>query len=310
MGKSKKTQHKDQDLTLRRSARLADKFKKLPEELILKILSKIRQDPKTLIRCSSVSKNLHSLISKFDSISLRLSYPDEYYASLPCFHSHHHIPQAVVPGIIRVFSNLKFLQLNLCPCPSPSSEDGEMSRLMFLRHNDDDDYMNCEITVAFEVGFLSGTRTSGDLPLKLRPQIVNTGVVEMNLLIVNTILQHCPKTLRSLVISSAKMQGSGSKGEVFVRQEVMGKLADVVSSLRGYESWVKWLNDPRNVAYWLKNPLNDEHRCLREIMWAVRRVELPWPWEERNELVVREGDVKGLLSVYDYNDEQQRGDGN
>jgi hypothetical protein len=64
------------------------------------------------------------------------------------------------------------------------------------------------------------------------------------------------------------------------------------------------------VAYWLKNPLNDEHRCLREIMWAVRRVELPWPWEERNELVVREGDVKELLSVYDYNDEQQRGDGN
>jgi hypothetical protein len=45
-------------------------------------------------------------------------------------------------------------------------------------------------------------------------------------------------------------------------------------------------------------------------MWAVRRVELPWPWEERNELVVREGDVKELLSVYDYNDEQQRGDGN
>ncbi|CAK7339387.1 unnamed protein product, partial [Dovyalis caffra] len=304
MGRSKKAQKpQNQVFTPRRSARLADKFNKLPEELILTILSKI-QDPKTLICCSSVSKNLNSLISRIDSLSLRLSYPDEDHASLPCLQSHHHIPQAAIPGIIKVFPNIKFLELRLCPCPSPSSQDGEMSRLKFFRHNDDDD-MHCELTVAFEVGFLSGTSTNGGLPLKLRPQIVDTAVVETNLSCVNTILPHCPKTLRNLVISSAKMQGPGSRGEVFVRQEVMGKLADVISSLRTYEGWLTWLNDPRNVAYWLKDPLTDEQRCLREIVWAVRRVELPWPWEKRNELIVVEGDVKELLSVYDYNDEQQ-----
>uniref|UniRef100_A0A6N2M6V4 F-box domain-containing protein n=1 Tax=Salix viminalis TaxID=40686 RepID=A0A6N2M6V4_SALVM len=44
---------------------------KLPDDLILKILSNIQDDTKTLIRCSSVCKNLHSLVSEIDTVSLR-----------------------------------------------------------------------------------------------------------------------------------------------------------------------------------------------------------------------------------------------
>nr|XP_034925298.1 uncharacterized protein LOC118056958 isoform X2 [Populus alba] len=101
--KSAKLSH-NPNITVRRSERLADNFKKLPDDLIIKILFKIQDDTKTLIRCSTVCKNLHSLVSKIDTVSLKFLCPNEGDDDddvLLCSQSHHHIPQVAFPALMK-----------------------------------------------------------------------------------------------------------------------------------------------------------------------------------------------------------------
>jgi len=81
-------QSQNQDFPLRRSARLADKFTNLPDELTTKIFSKMEDDPKTLIRCSVVSKKWASFVSKIVNLTLRFSRNGHFLA---CSEHHYQI---------------------------------------------------------------------------------------------------------------------------------------------------------------------------------------------------------------------------
>ncbi|CAK7339364.1 unnamed protein product [Dovyalis caffra] len=229
-------------ITVRRSERLADKFKKLPDDLILKILSNIQDDPKTLILCSSVCKHWNSLVSKIDTLSLRFlcarEGDDGADDSLLCSHSHHHMKYAAFPALMKVFANLTSLEIKLCSFPSSPSL--HVSRL------------NCMID--------------------------------------------------DVMILNANMQGSGSRGKVFIGEEELDKFLDLISTTMVYESWLNWLNNPRNVTYWIKNPGNDERSWLRENVWVVNGLEFPWmkDWVA-TDIVVMESVVKELLSAFDDN---------
>lgn len=107
-------QSHNQELTLRRSTRLTDKFQKLPDELTTKIFSKLEDEPKTLIRCTAVCKNWASFVSETVNLSLRFSSLGNEGLSIPCSKLHYHIPQSAIPSIMNVFANLESFEIKLC----------------------------------------------------------------------------------------------------------------------------------------------------------------------------------------------------
>ncbi|KAJ6307370.1 hypothetical protein OIU76_017209 [Salix suchowensis] len=78
-------------------------------------------------------------------------------------------------------------------------------------------------------------------------------------------IEHRPKTLRRVVIMSAKKKGFRSGGKVFIRYEQFSKLRDSVSKSRVNE---RWLEDPQNVVYWHRKNTDREH-LLQEQVWLV-----------------------------------------
>jgi hypothetical protein len=297
MKRSKSTQQSQNQLfPLRRSARLADKFQKLPDELTIKIFSKMEDDPKTLIRCSAVSKTWSSFVSKTVNLTLRFLSTGEKGHSLPCSKRHHHIPLPAIPAIMKVFANLESLKIKLCRFPSPTAQPCCQNFTKMKVDWEGDDYHTYTCT-AYEVGLLStikGAMLFHDFSKSTFAAIQGFPVTYFYW----RMLDHRPKTLRRMVIMSSKMEGFRSGGKVFMRYEQLPNLRDSVSNLRVNESW---LEDPQNVVHWHKNHSDKEH-FLHEQVWLL------YEWQyfvtnrelDMKEMIVKETDYTELLDGLDY----------
>ncbi|CAK7339371.1 unnamed protein product [Dovyalis caffra] len=284
------------------------RFIRLPDELIVTILKKIR-DPKTLICCSSVCKRLQCLVSEVDTISLRFSYPGEAGGYLPCWKSHYHVPQSAIPALMKVFANLISLEIRLCLCPSLLlSYYGLARKHAFkfqLKAVDMNDNMHTHVCMAFEVGLLS----TDDEGILSPAYLLNIEKVKNPLMLsfFLAILCHRPKSLRSVEILSAGILGVRSKdrcrsepkvgyrsgGNVFMESEQLDKLRCLIWNTRMNKSWLK---NPQNLVCWLKKHDEDEH-WLGEKLWLIHK----WEGErcDMNRSIVKERDVEELLCAFD-----------
>ena len=127
------------------------------------------------------------------------------------------------------------------------------------------DDSQADTCLGFDVGLLStieGTKLSHALSEgKKLATLLSSSVMDFYW----TMLEHRPKTLRRVVIMSAKMEGFRSGGKVFIRYEQFSKLRDSVSKSRVNE---RWLEDPQNVVYWHRKNTDREH-LLQEQVWLV-----------------------------------------
>ncbi|KAL3609189.1 hypothetical protein D5086_000209 [Populus alba] len=240
------------------------RFIQLPDELIVSILKKTG-DPKTLVCCSAVCKHLQYLVSKVDSVSLRFSYPGTAGDYLPCWRSHHHIPQTAIPGLMKVFANMISLKIELCLCPSLVPLYSGIARThgfkFQLKAMDMNDEMHTQMCMAFEVGLLSSDGEGMLLPEAEALDILNVkNPLMLSFFLV--LLCYRPKLLRSVVILSAGLLGYGleryiprqkelyrSGGNVFMESGQLAKFRTLNSSERLNRSW---LENPQNLICWLK----------------------------------------------------------
>ncbi|KAG6791058.1 hypothetical protein POTOM_000168 [Populus tomentosa] len=245
--------------------------------------------------------NLHSLVSKIDIVSPGSSSQnegggDDDEDTLLCLQSHHHVTPPTFPALMKVFANLKFLEIKLCSFPSSSSLHVSRLNCMIC----DGDSIQCELIFAVKTAVLLSTRRSRDIPLKSDMKF-DLSFVETTMFLLRKMMPHWPKTLKKVVFSSANMQGSGLRGSVFTGNQELGNFIDLISTSMVYESWLNWLNNPRNVTYWIKGLRNDEHSMLRENVWILYG--LAFPWEKgrltTTDIVVRESIVKELLGAFE-----------
>ncbi|CAK7339365.1 unnamed protein product [Dovyalis caffra] len=262
---SKTKRHRDQE-----SYCGTDKTNELPDDLVFSILSKI-QDTKTLIRCYSVSKHMASLVSKIDTILLKL--PHRNHHSPSCLRQDQ-VPEGAIPGLMKVFKNLKSLKVKLCPCYSPTNSPAATVRAEVVFGNDDDGDIQYNWCLAYEFGSLSRTTTDGDASLSFeinQLQAIRGVVNDMKEWASSTsfkeILRCRPKTLSTWVISLAKTQGSRLVRKVFMQKEQLYKFLISILNSGVNESW---LNNPQNVIYLLN--LQDEN-WLEKKVWLVGQSE-------------------------------------
>ncbi|CAK7339374.1 unnamed protein product [Dovyalis caffra] len=265
-----------------------DAFQEFSDDLIVTIFSKIQDDPKTLIRCSSVSNYWASLASKLTTSSLRFFVPlegdddaDEEHS--PCFQSHHHTPTLAIPALMRVFENLESLEIKICfsqPCEHHS--------------------FRLKTTLAVSVPLEDKLLPDDDTPTVLEAEFSQGSTHIGSFLDFYTLMfKNRPKTLKTLVMMGTKIEGLGSGGMVFMTKEQILKYYGLSSKPRVNESW---LENPENVVCWLNNPLQDEH-WFTEKVWVVYQRELKTKYsDELNsvyKLIPEEIDVKNLLGGLD-----------
>ncbi|KAJ6307372.1 hypothetical protein OIU76_017211 [Salix suchowensis] len=284
-------QSQNQDFALRRSARLADKFMNLPDELTTKIFSKMEDDPKTLIRCSLVSKKWASFVSKTVSLTLRFSRNGRFLA---CSIHHYHIPLSALPAIMKVFANLESLEIKVC---HPASEQPVYGNITKMTVTWEGYVSQTDTWVAFEVGTLStigGAMLSHDFDEKKIATIKSSLVTDFYWIMI----AHRPEKLKTLVIYSAKNYGVLS-GKVLITIEQVSNLHDSISNSRVSESW---LEDPQNIVYWHKNN-SDKEQLIHDQVWLVYRSNF---FVTKNglhhEIIVREKNAKELLDGLDDHD--------
>ncbi|KAG6791065.1 hypothetical protein POTOM_000175 [Populus tomentosa] len=292
MKRSKATQQsQNQDFPLRRSARLADKFTNLPDELTSKIFSKMEDDPKTLIRCSVVSKKWASFVSKIVNLTLRFSRNGHFLA---CSEHHYHTPLSSLPAIMKVFANLESIEVKVC---HPASEPPAYGNITKMTVTWEGYVSQTDTCVAFEVGTLStieGAMLSHDFDEEKLATLKSSLVIDFYW----RMIAHRPKKLKTLVIMSAKNYGVGS-GKVLITIAQVSKLHDSISNSRVNESW---LEDPQNIVYWHKNN-SDKENLIQEQVWLVYRSKF---FVTNNglhhEIIVREKNAKELLDGLDDHD--------
>ncbi|KAJ4846955.1 hypothetical protein Tsubulata_011106 [Turnera subulata] len=297
--------------TLRRSPRLMDHFKKLPDDLTFIIFSKLK-DPKTLLRCSAVSKHFSSLVSDSTrSLTLRISYPPDVPCSPHHHHHHPHIPLSAIPALMKLFRNLKHLAIKICLAAGRGSSSSPVSRRLEEHLHDGDmcmlnvvwcrPHIRVMISEACEIGMLSSSASSRWL--RMKPRRFHPWAMEMNSFFFHRVYPHCPKNMQRLVVSGAKVHRAVSGGKVFMEAEQLNRLAfmsprAVVS--RG------WLNREGNVVYWLHKNANDDskleklreqvllthcqERLLRDGHITLRHLDRRF---------VTQTDVKEMLSAFD-----------
>ncbi|KAJ6307368.1 hypothetical protein OIU76_017207 [Salix suchowensis] len=286
-----------------------DRFVQLPDELIITILKRTK-DAKTLIRCTIVCKRLQCLVTKVDSVVLRFSYPGEAGAYLPCWKSHYHIPQSAFPALMKLFVDLKALEIKLCLCPSLLPCYYGVSRRrnskFLLKSVDMNDKMHTHMYTAFDIGSLLGA--DGRISF-LESNMLYIGDVKSSLMLsfFLVILCHRPKTLRTVVILGAENYGSGSsgnfrsgsqaqdrsEGNVFMEPEHFARFRELSSKTTVDENWLK---DPQNLVCWLENHEENKHQ-LAEKLWLIHK----WEGERcnMNESTVKKSDVEELLRSFD-----------
>ncbi|CAK7339370.1 unnamed protein product [Dovyalis caffra] len=277
------------------------------------------RDAKTLIRCSSVCKHLQCLVPKVDTVSLRFSYPGEPGEYLPCWKSHYHIPQSEIPAIMKLFANLKFLEINLCLCrallPCIYGEPCRHGFMLLLKSVNMNDKMHTHMCAAFQLGSLLSDDEgilSRDSDVMLIGQVKSSLMLSFFLVI----LCHQPKTLRSMVILSAGILGNGlegkvecrpegkvwcrSEGNLFMESQHLARFRALSSETRVNKSW---LEDPENLVCWLKKHEENEHR-LEEKLWLIRK----WEGERcsMNKTIVKDSDVEELVRAFDGDDGEKQ----
>ncbi|CAK7339385.1 unnamed protein product [Dovyalis caffra] len=295
MKRSKSTpESENQDLTLRRSERLEDRFMKLPEEVMTKIFSTMEDDPKTLIRCYAVSKNWASFVSKTVKLSLIFYKRGARRRSLVCSKLHYHIPPTALRAIMKLFTDLESLQIKIC---HPTSQAPASQQIMKIKVGWSGDYCQTDACMAFEVGLLStmkGVKLCRDYEKQKLATISRSSIMYFYW----NLLDLRPDTLRSMVLMTSKVEESRSGGKVFLRcEEERSKMFNSLSNLRANESI---LEDPQNVVYWHKNG-TDKENLLREQVWLVDATQysLTMNGLERNDPIVKEAHIKELLDGLD-----------
>ncbi|XP_024439576.2 uncharacterized protein LOC18094324 isoform X3 [Populus trichocarpa] len=288
---------------------VSDRFFQLPDELIVTILTRTK-DAKTLIRCLSVCKRLQCLVTKVDTVFLGFSYPGEAGQYLPCWKSHYHIPQSTIPALMKVFVNLKALEIKLCLCPSLLPCYYGVSRScsfkFLLKSVDMNDKMHTHMCTAFDIGSLLSADGEISFP---ESNMMYIGNVKSSLMLsfFLVILCHRPKTLRSMVILSSESYGSEGKaqyrsedkegyrseGNVFMESEQVARFRALSLTTGVDESWLK---DPQNLVCWLENHEENKHQ-LAEKLWLIHK----WEGERcnMNESIVKKSDVEELLRAFD-----------
>ncbi|KAB5565082.1 hypothetical protein DKX38_005136 [Salix brachista] len=235
------------------SEELEDKFSELPEDIILTIVEKIR-DTKTLVICSVVSKQLHAVVSKIDAISVRiLPYP-RFHGRFECSESHNHLPPSQFPGLMRVFANVKHLNIRLCTFPTLNLRNPGNNLLMIKAMiNGDDIRIDC--CTAIKVGLL------------------RRGMVEMMEMLFDPMLGQHPISYASdgfygKKVSMTRKIRDLCSGKLFMTR----KQLDDVTNLPPNSSVEGWLQDARNFAYKLKSSVNNG-RSSRHELWHVTQWE-------------------------------------
>ncbi|KAB5572968.1 hypothetical protein DKX38_000162 [Salix brachista] len=325
MKKSSSQQSQNQHFPLRRSARLADKFLSVPDELTTKIFSKLEDDPKTLIRCSAVSKKWASFVSKTVNLTLRFSRTGE---SLPCSKRHHHVPLLAIPSIMKVGTggDLEKVEKWLTACEEESwleeynRDDnrynaGRGAHLTLKNAESNAEVKGLDVDAA-RASISTHNSVVPEPPSHAKYRASDSRTEDCPHLCKSTfstiqgfpvtyfywrMLDHRPKTLRRMVIMSSKMEGFRSGGKVFMRYEQLPNLRDSVSNYRVNE---RWLEDPQNVVHWHKNHSDKEHK-LQEQVWLL------YEWHffvtnrepDMKEMIVKETDYTELLDGLDYDDD-------
>ncbi|KAJ6702892.1 hypothetical protein OIU85_028912 [Salix viminalis] len=246
------------------SDELEDKFSELPEDIILTIVEKIR-DTKTLVICSVVSKQLHAVVSKIDAISVRiLPYP-RFHGRFECSESHsNHLPPSQFPGLMRVFANVKHLNIRLCTFPTLNLRNPANNLLLIKAMINGDDIQG-------STAMIDGDDIRIDCCTAIKVGLLRRGMVEMmemlfdpmlgqhpisyaSDLCLDAIVRRRPRTLSSIVISFVKMQGFyGRKVSLTrkIRDLCSGKLfmtrkqLDDVTNLKPNSTVEAWLQDAR-----------------------------------------------------------------
>ncbi|CAK7339372.1 unnamed protein product [Dovyalis caffra] len=258
MRRPRKTQKPhNQEFELRRSPRLADKFQKLPDDLILAIFSKFQDDAKTLIRCSSVCKNWASLVPELHTLFLRFFTPVGDDDFPPCFQYHHHIPKSAIPALMKLFANLKSLEVKLC-FSQPSNDYIRLKEMVLC--SDVHRYESSTL-ITSEVGLLT---SSNGAALSLQLNLTRNSTQDNSFLeFYMSISDNKPKSLTSLEIMTAKKQGFGSGGMVFMTDEQISRLKDSISKSRLNQSWLENLE---NVVCWLKNAPRNQNSLREQVL--------------------------------------------
>ncbi|KAJ6704782.1 hypothetical protein OIU79_009652 [Salix purpurea] len=260
------------------SEELEDKFSELPEDIILTIVEKIR-DTKTLVICSVVSKQLHAVVSKIDAISVRiLPYP-RFHGRFECSESHNHLPPSQFPGLMRVFANVKHLNIRLCTFPTLNLRN-PANNLLLIKAMINGDDIRIDCCTAIKVGLLRRGRVE-IMEMLFDPMLGQHPISYASDLCLDAIVRRRPRTLSSIVISFVKMQGFyGKKVSMTrkIRDLCSGKLfmtrkqLDDVTNLPPNSSVEGWLQDARNFAYKLKSSVSNG-RSSRHELWHVAQWE-------------------------------------
>lgn len=259
------------------SDELEDKFSELPEDIIFTIVEKIG-DTKTLVLCSVVSKQWHAIVSKTETISVRvLPYPS-CGGGFPCAESHNHLPPSEVPGLMKVFAEVKSLKIKLCTFPTlnPRNQVDNLLMIKAMIYGDDIRIDSC---YAVKVGFLR-RRMIVAMDTFFNPMLSHHPVSYASDVCLHVILRHRPRTLSSIVISFVKMQDFYGKkvfmtrkmrdlynGKVFMTR----KQLDDFTNLPPNASVEGWLEDARNSIYQLKSSINNI--WSRDELWHVKHWE-------------------------------------
>ncbi|KAF9686417.1 hypothetical protein SADUNF_Sadunf03G0156400 [Salix dunnii] len=254
-----------------------DKVRELPEDIILSIVEKIR-DTKTLVLCSVVSKQLHAVVSKIDTISVRiLPYP-RFRGRFACSESHNHFPPSQVRGLMRVFGNVKHLNIRLCTFPT-LSPGNQANHLLLIKAMINGDDIRIDCCSAIKVGLLRRGKVEM-MEMLFDPMLGQHPISYANDVCIDAIVRHRPRTLSSIVISFVKMHGFYRKKVSMTRKMrdlCKGKLfmtrkqLDDVTNLPPNTSVEGWLQDARNFAYQLKNSVNNGRP--RDELWHVTQWE-------------------------------------
>jgi hypothetical protein len=211
---------------------------------------------------------------------------------------------------MKVFVNLKALEIKLCLCPSLLPCYYGVSRScsfkFLLKSVDMNDKMHTHMCTAFDIGSLLSADGEISFP---ESNMMYIGNVKSSLMLsfFLVILCHRPKTLRSMVILSSESYGSEGKaqyrsedkegyrseGNVFMESEQVARFRALSLTTGVDESWLK---DPQNLVCWLENHEENKHQ-LAEKLWLIHK----WEGERcnMNESIVKKSDVEELLRAFD-----------
>lgn len=214
-----------------------------------------------------------------------------------------HIPESAIPGLMKVFPNLKSLQIRLRPYCSPSSGANfipHVSRIELLLGS----VMHAKWFMAYGIVTLSRTATDDDAALSMEIKEHESGISRRELMqdvatfaigiSFAEIARYLPKTLSRFVVWVLIRSKVPDQEERFLWGVNLDRLQDLILNSRSVNE--SWLKNPHNVDYWLKK-LENEH-WLEEKVWLVE--------EREDAMTVKDGcELKEILGAFDCEDDNE-----